>query len=113
MSFPHWLLTPLATKRHWKQGFNIWPMVAGMSWLGHHKGDLSFNHPFIHSRETTLMCSRNATMEDMLKVKEVLESGEFPTEAYITHEVPFVEMIENFEAWLKPETAVVKAMLSL
>ncbi len=81
--------------------------------VGHHKGDLSFNHPFIHSRETTLMCSRNATMEDMLKVKEVLESGEFPTEAYVTHEIPFVEMIENFDAWLKPETGVVKAMLSL
>ncbi len=81
--------------------------------VGHHKGDLSFNHPFIHSKETTLMCSRNATMEDMLKVKEVLESGEFPTEAYITHEVPFVEMIENFDAWIKQETGVVKAMLSL
>lgn len=81
--------------------------------VGHHKGDLSFNHPFIHSRETTLLCSRNATMEDMLRVKEVLESGEFPTEAYITHEVPFEEMIENFDTWLKPETAVVKAMLSL
>jgi hypothetical protein len=81
--------------------------------VGHHKGDLNFNHPFIHSRETTLMCSRNATMEDMLKVKEVLESGEFPTEAYITHEIPFIEMIENFDAWLKPETGVVKAMLSL
>ncbi len=81
--------------------------------VGHHKGNLSFNHPFIHSRETTLMCSRNATMEDMLKVKEVLESGEFPTEAYITHEIPFVEMIENFDTWLKPETGVVKAMLSL
>lgn len=81
--------------------------------VGHHKGDLSFNHPFIHSRETTLMCSRNATMEDMLRVKEVLESGEFPTDAYITHEVPFIEMIENFDAWLKPETGVVKAMLSL
>lgn len=81
--------------------------------VGHHKGDLTFNHPYIHSKETTLMCSRNATMEDMLKVKEVLESGEFPTEAYITHEVPFVEMIENFDAWLKPETGVVKAMLSL
>lgn len=81
--------------------------------VGHHKGDLSFNHPFIHSKEATLMCSRNATMEDMLKVKEVLESGEFPTEVYITHEVPFVEMIENFDAWIKQETGVVKAMLSL
>ena len=81
--------------------------------VGHHKGDLSFNHPFIHSRETTLMCSRNATIEDMLRVKKVLEGGEFPTEAYITHEVPFEQMIRNFDSWLQPETGVVKAMLSL
>ncbi|MBT8185110.1 MAG: zinc-binding alcohol dehydrogenase family protein [Eudoraea sp.] len=81
--------------------------------VGHHKGDLSFSHPYIHSKETTLMCSRNATVDDMLYVKAVLESGQFPTEAYITHEVPFVEMIENFDAWLRPETGVVKAMLTL
>ncbi len=81
--------------------------------VGHHNGDLSFNHPYIHSKETTFLCSRNATMNDMLKVKEVLESGEFPTDAYITHEVPFEEIIENFDAWLKPESGVVKAMLSL
>lgn len=81
--------------------------------VGHHKGDLSFNHPYIHSKEATIMCSRNATIEDMLEVKRVLESGDFPTEAYITHEVPFVEMIKNFDSWLQPETGVVKAMLSL
>ena len=81
--------------------------------VGHHKGDLTFNHPLIHSRETTLMCSRNATIEDMLKVKEVLESGEFPTEAFITHEIPFEDMIVHFDDWLKPETGVIKAMLSL
>jgi len=80
--------------------------------VGHHKGDLSFNHPYIHSKETTLLCSRNATIEDMLKVKEVLEEGNFPTEDYITHEVPFEKMIEHFDHWIKPETGVVKAMLT-
>ena len=80
--------------------------------VGLFKGDLSFNHPFIHSRETTLLCSRNATMEDMLKVKEILESGQFPIAAYITHTVPFSVMIDNFNAWINPETGVIKAMVN-
>lgn len=79
--------------------------------VGLFKGDLSFSHPFIHSKETTLLCSRNATMENMLKVKEMLESGAFPVDAYITHTVPFSEMIDNFEYWIKPETGVIKAMI--
>lgn len=79
--------------------------------VGLFKGALSFNHPFIHSRETTLLCSRNATMEDMLKVKEILERGQFPVPAYITHTVPFSEMIDNFNTWINPETGVIKAMV--
>lgn len=80
--------------------------------VGLFKGDLSFNHPFIHSRETTLLCSRNATMEDMLSVKEILEKEQFPADAYITHSVPFSEMIDNFDTWINPETGVIKAMIS-
>ena len=80
--------------------------------VGLFKGDLSFYHPFIHSRETTLLCSRNATMEDMLKVKEILESGQFPVAAYITHTVPFSAMMAHFTDWIQPETGVIKAMVS-
>ena len=110
---PTVVIDATGNKKALEEGVNYMAHGGRYVLVGHHKGDLSFNHPLIHSRETTLMCSRNATMEDMLHVKSVLESGKFPTEAYITHEVPFVEMIENFGAWLKPETGVVKAMLSV
>jgi len=76
------------------------------------KGDLTFNHPFIHSHEATIMSSRNATKEDMLQVKTILENGDFPTNAYITHQVSFSKMIDNFPNWTKPETGVIKAMVS-
>ncbi len=79
--------------------------------VGLYKGDLSFNHPFIHSHEITLLSSRNATLEDMYRVKEILENGDFPVEDYITHEVPFTDMIDNFDSWILPETGVIKAMV--
>lgn len=75
--------------------------------VGLSKGDLTFNHPKIHAKETTLMCSRNATLEDFEHVINVLD--QFPTDSFITHNVPFTEMIENFDSWTKPETGVIKA----
>ncbi len=75
--------------------------------VGLSKGELSFVHPELHAKEITLMCSRNATVEDFEKVISVLD--QFPTGSYITHNVPFTEMIENFDRWLDPETGVIKA----
>ncbi|ANW96033.1 alcohol dehydrogenase [Wenyingzhuangia fucanilytica] len=75
--------------------------------VGLSKGDLVFNHPKIHAKETTVMCSRNATKQDFEHVIKVL--NQFPTESFITHNVPFTKMIENFDSWTKPETGVIKA----
>lgn len=80
--------------------------------VGLYNGDLTFAHPFIHSKETTLMCSRNATLEDFQTVMQVLENGQFPLETFITHRVDFDDMITNFDSWLQPETGVIKAMVS-
>ncbi|MDO3695376.1 zinc-binding alcohol dehydrogenase family protein [Wenyingzhuangia sp. chi5] len=75
--------------------------------VGLSKGDLNFNHPKIHAKETTIMCSRNATTEDFEHVINVL--NQFPTESFITHNVPFTEMISHFDSWTKPATGVIKA----
>ena len=75
--------------------------------VGLSKGELVFTHPKIHAKETTIMCSRNATTEDFEHVISVLD--QFPTESFITHNVPFTEMINNFDSWTKPETGVIKA----
>jgi len=75
--------------------------------VGLSKGELTFKHPAIHSKETTLMCSRNATTEDFEHVISVL--NQFPTDSFITHNVNYTEMIENFDSWLDPKTGVMKA----
>jgi len=75
--------------------------------VGLSKGDLTFTHPKIHAKETTIMCSRNATTEDFEHVISVLD--QFPTSSFITHNVHFAEMIANFDSWTKPATGVIKA----
>lgn len=99
---------------------NKYALESGIQYMAHggrytlvglSKGDLSFHHPAIHSKETTLLCSRNATLDDFHTVKKVLQNGQFPTPSFITHRVPFREMIQHFESWLKPESEVIKAMV--
>jgi hypothetical protein len=78
--------------------------------VGLSKGELTYSHPKIHAKETTLLCSRNATIEDFQFVIDNIQ--QFPTNSFITHEVPFSEMMANFDSWLLPETRVVKAMVT-
>jgi 2-desacetyl-2-hydroxyethyl bacteriochlorophyllide A dehydrogenase len=82
-------------------------VIVGLS-----KGNLTFNHPAIHAKESTIMCSRNATMEDFSKVKEILQSRAFPTSSFVTHETHFSNMIDVFSDWLEPKTGVIKALVS-
>lgn len=75
--------------------------------VGLSKGDITYNHPAIHAKEMTLMCSRNATLEDFKRVIEILP--EFPTDKFITHSVHFSEMTNHFDTWTNPESGVIKA----
>ena len=67
------------------------------------KGDLTYYHPAIHAKETSILCSRNATLEDFAHVMDVLANGQFPVDKYITHRVDFDQMIEQFESWIDPK----------
>ncbi|PZX48337.1 zinc-binding alcohol dehydrogenase family protein [Algoriphagus chordae] len=80
--------------------------------VGLSKGDLVFNHPAIHAKETTILCSRNATLEDFQEVISILREGKFPTDSFITHTVDFKDMIANFDGWLDPANGVIKATVN-
>ncbi|RXG32186.1 zinc-binding alcohol dehydrogenase family protein [Leeuwenhoekiella marinoflava] len=78
--------------------------------VGLSKDDLLFNHPAIHAKESSILCSRNATLEDFQLVLNNLKH--FPSDVFITHKVNFTEMITHFDSWLSPENKVIKAMVS-
>ncbi|WP_086477416.1 zinc-binding alcohol dehydrogenase family protein [Arenibacter amylolyticus] len=77
--------------------------------VGLSKGELTFKHPEIHAKETTLLCSRNATVADFEFVISMID--QFPTESFITHSVHFSEMKEHFNNWLDPAAGVIKATI--
>ncbi|RTE54014.1 zinc-binding alcohol dehydrogenase family protein [Arenibacter aquaticus] len=79
--------------------------------VGLSKGELTFVHPAIHAKESTILCSRNATLEDFENVISILEKGQFPIDSFVTHNVPYTEMIANFDHWVDPKNGVIKAMV--
>lgn len=81
-------------------------VIVGLS-----KGSLEFMHPAIHAKELSLLCSRNATLEDFKFVMDRLD--QFPTASYVTHELVFDTMIAHFDALTGLGHGLMKAMVSI
>jgi len=81
--------------------------------VGLQKGDISFNHPEFHKRESTLMSSRNATRADFEHVIASMRKGFVKPTNYITHRVQFNEVKDVFSSWLNPANGVIKAMVEI
>ena len=81
--------------------------------VGLQKGDISFSHPEFHKREATLMSSRNATRADFEYVMDCMKNGLVKPETYITHRTTFNRIKDQFETWLDPASATIKAMVEV
>ena len=79
--------------------------------VGLSKGELTFIHPKIHAKESTIMCSRNATLEDFENVIDILPR--FPTDTFITQEITFDNVVDKFKSLIMPENHVIKAVIKI
>lgn len=93
--------------------FNYVAHGGTLVYVGLVKDDISFNDSYFHSKEITLMGSRNATTEDFGFVLDALHSGAIDIDQYVTHRYSFEEVIDSFEQLLKPESKVIKAVIEL
>lgn len=95
------------------EAFDLVAHGGTLLFVGLIKGDITFNDPNFHSREMTLMGSRNATMEDFNFVTNAISEGYIDIDTYITHRTSFENMIDQFDDWLKPNSNVIKALVEI
>src|SRR5262245_58838256 len=76
-------------------------------------GEVKFRHAVFHKSEGTLLCSRNALPQDFVQIIDLIETGKIDTRPWITHRVPFDEVIDVFPSYTKPETGVIKAIIEI
>src|SRR5687767_6005975 len=83
-------------------------------YVGITQQEVSFPHaPIMHRRQLTILASRNALSADFSRIISLIEDGRINTGPWITHRVPFSQMITEFPGWLKPESGVIKAVVEM
>lgn len=76
------------------------------------QGDVSFHDPEFHRQELTLLASRNATTADFRRIIGLAETGQVDPAGGITHRVPFASAAAQFPDWVRPESGVIKALMT-
>ena len=74
---------------------------------------ISFADPEFHKREMVLVGSRNALPEDFAEAVDGLRAGRIPGAALNTHRGPLAELPTLLPEWMRPEAAVVKAIVEV
>ena len=81
-------------------------------YIGLFIGDIVIYDPDFHRKEITLKASRNALPEDFTKIIDLLKSGQLNMDGYVTHQLNFDNLCEDFSRLYLPEENVIKAVVS-
>jgi 2-desacetyl-2-hydroxyethyl bacteriochlorophyllide A dehydrogenase len=93
---------------------NYVSFTGRLVYVGITQQEVTFAHaPVMHRRELTLLASRNALPADFTRIIKLIEDGRIDTRPWITHHATFDDVIQTFPTWLKPETGVIKAVVSV
>lgn len=95
-ALPSVVLDATGNRNSMMQAFDYVGHGGKLVYVGLVKDTISFNNPDFHSKELTLLGSRNATKEDFDYVIECMSKGLIGT-SYITKELGFDEIVSYFE----------------
>jgi 2-desacetyl-2-hydroxyethyl bacteriochlorophyllide A dehydrogenase len=82
-------------------------------YVGITKEPVPLDDPLFHRRELTLLASRNAVASDFGLILDLIEEGKINTTAWISHRAEFDALPAAMTEWIKPSSAVVKAVVSV
>ncbi len=95
------------------KSFDFVSLGGALVYAGLITADITFADALFHRKEMSLLASRNATFEDFRNVIAGLESGRISTKGFVTHTASLEKAAQDFPAWLKPETGVIKAVVEM
>ena len=78
--------------------------------VGVTQGDLVFDDPEFHKRETTMLASRNALAADFERVIAAMRSGQIPSAALQTHKVEAEDLPQQIPLLIAEADNVLKAI---
>ena len=93
--------------------FNYVGYGGRVIFVGLSQGDITFPDPLFHSREVTLLASRNALAADFDRIIEALQADEFNLEPWITHRATLETAAEAFPQWSGANSVMIKGLISI
>lgn len=81
--------------------------------VGLSQGDITFPDPLFHSREVTLLASRNALAADFDHIITALQADEFNLEPWITHRAKLETAADVFPQWSSANSIMIKGLISI
>jgi alcohol dehydrogenase len=75
--------------------------------------EVHFGHPLMHRREISVLASRNALAPDFTRIIRLIEEGQINTRPWMTHRAALEEVPAVFTEWMRPESAVLKALVTV
>lgn len=95
------------------RGFGLVAPTGRLVFVGITTGEVTFTHPTFHRPEGTLLCSRNALPADFTRITGLIAAGELKTDPWVSHRSTFDALIQDFPSFTRPETGVIKAVVSV
>jgi alcohol dehydrogenase len=84
-----------------------------LAWVGITQDPLTLTQPLMHRREMTVFASRNAVAPEFTRILRLMEAGTLDTQPWVTHRVPFDELVPRFDGLMAPAAGVVKAVVEV
>lgn len=95
---PSVVMDATGNKQSMMNAFDYVSHGGKLVYVGLVKDTISFNDPDFHSKELTLMGSRNANLEDFEYVIKCMEEKKLDISSYVTHYVSFDHVCEYFKS---------------
>lgn len=87
--------------------------TGSLVYVGITTDEVVFRHPILHKPEASIVASRNALPGDFTRIIKLIEMGVIDTVPWITHRTDMDGVLTDFESYTKPETGVIKAVISV
>jgi len=99
--------------RSMESAFSYVAYGGRMIFVGLFAGDVSFHDPLFHSREVTLLGSRNALAEDFERIIAALEEESLDVAPWITHRATLDTIADMLPTWSDPQSGIVKGLIAI
>ena len=110
---PQVVIDATGNQQSMSNALNYVAFAGKLIYVGITTQQLQFLHALMHRRELTLLASRNALPGEFKQIIHWIKENKIDTQPWITHRIQMEELIDVFPSYTKPETGVIKAMVSV